>query len=119
MELVPVIDLSNFPAERVKLLRACEEIGCFRVVNHGIPLSLQAEMKEAVSSLFDLPDDTKCQNKDVMFGSGYRAPGVLNPLFEAYGIYDAALPADVDAFCSQLNATPQHRYSNQLSLLHT
>jgi len=104
-----VVDLLNFPAENTKLLTACEELGCFRVVNHDIPIALQSEMKAAVKSLFDLPDDVKRQNKDVIFGSGYRGRTPLNPLFEAFGVYNAASLDNVDAFCSQLNASPHHR----------
>uniref|UniRef100_A0A8R7US98 Isopenicillin N synthase-like Fe(2+) 2OG dioxygenase domain-containing protein n=1 Tax=Triticum urartu TaxID=4572 RepID=A0A8R7US98_TRIUA len=36
-----------------------------------------------------------------------RAP--TNPLYEAFGLYDAASPADVDAFCASLHAPPHIR----------
>ncbi|ONK81873.1 uncharacterized protein A4U43_C01F33740 [Asparagus officinalis] len=107
--MVPVIDLLNLPEENGKLLAACEGSGCFRVVNHGVPASLQAEMKAAVGSLFGLSDDVKRRNKDVIFGSGYRGPSPINPLFEAFGIYNAASLDDVGAFCSLLNASPHQR----------
>lgn len=108
METIPVIDLVDFPSQGRKLLAACEEVGCFRVVNHGISISLQAEMKKAVKYLFDLHEDVKRRNKDIIFGSGYRGCTPLNPLFEAFGIYNAASPLDVDAFCSLLDASSHH-----------
>uniref|UniRef100_J3LEC4 Fe2OG dioxygenase domain-containing protein n=2 Tax=Oryza brachyantha TaxID=4533 RepID=J3LEC4_ORYBR len=37
------------------------------------------------------------------------APSATNPLYEAFGLYDAASPADVDAFCSCLDAPPHAR----------
>nr|CAD1825853.1 unnamed protein product [Ananas comosus var. bracteatus] len=73
------------------------------------PGGAAAEMKAAVRSLFDLPDDVKLRNADVIAGSGYMCPTTVNPLYEAFGLYDAASPADVDAFCSCLDAPPHHR----------
>lgn len=108
-EAVPVIDLLSSPAEGGSLLSACEGIGCFRIVNHGIPTELLAEMKAAVKSLFDLPEDVKRRNSDIILGSGYVGPTKENPLYEAFGLFDAGRAADVDAFCSQLHASPHHR----------
>lgn len=109
-EVVPVIDLLSSPAEvGSRVLMACEGVGCFRVVNHGIPPELLAEMKTAVKSLFDLPDDVKRRNADIIAGSGYVGPTKENPLYEAFGLYDAGRAADVDAFCSLLHASPHHR----------
>ena len=98
---VPVIDLrlaGAAPEESARLRAACERLGCFRVTGHGVPGGLLAEMKAAVRALFDLPDDAKRRNADVIPGSGYVAPSVTNPLYEAFGLLDAAAPADVDAF---------------------
>lgn len=105
---IPVVDLAAEGHEQL-LLDACRRAGCFRVVNHGIPAALQAEMKAAVRSLFDLPDDVKLRNAHVIAGSGYVGPTTVNPLYEAFGLYDAASPADVDAFCSCLDAPPHLR----------
>lgn len=110
MALIPKIDLFSSPSEDRSLLTACESIGCFRVINHGISSDLQLEMKAAVKSLFDLPDDIKRKgNDDVISGSGYVGPTKENPLYEAFGLYDASKAADVDAFCSRLHASAHHR----------
>jgi len=98
---IPVIDLrlaGAAPEEAARLRAACERLGCFRVTGHGVPGGLLAEMKAAVRALFDLPDDAKRRNADVIPGSGYVAPSATNPLYEAFGLLDAAAPADVDAF---------------------
>lgn len=109
---VPVIDLQDFPRQSSKLIWACEEWGCFRILNHDniLPVSLMAEMKKVVRALLDLPTEIKKRNKDVIEGSGYMAPSEKNPLYEALGLYDMSSPEDVDAFCTQLDASPPQRF---------
>ncbi|PWZ40560.1 2-oxoglutarate-dependent dioxygenase DAO [Zea mays] len=112
MAEIPVIDLrlaGSSPDESARLRDACERLGCFRVTGHGAPAGLLADMKAAVRALFDLPDDAKRRNADVIPGSGYVAPCPANPLYEAFGLLDAAAPADVDAFCARLDAPPKVR----------
>lgn len=111
---VPVIDLLEFgdslASEAYKKLReACEEWGCFRIVNHGISLNLMAEMKEVVRSLLDRPIEIKRRNTDVIAGSGYMAPSAINPLYEALGLYDLDSPEALCTFCDQLEALPHQR----------
>ncbi|KAM1423146.1 hypothetical protein ACFX2I_005201 [Malus domestica] len=108
---VPLIDLNQFPdAQAYKKLReASETWGCFRLVNHKIPLSLMAEMKAVVRCLLDLPMEMKMQNKDVIAGSGYVAPSKANPLYEALGLYDLGSSQAVHSFCSQLDASSHQR----------
>nr|XP_016446835.1 PREDICTED: 2-oxoglutarate-dependent dioxygenase DAO-like [Nicotiana tabacum] len=108
---VPVIDLQDFPRQSSKFIKVCEEWGCFRILNHDniLPVSLMAEMREVVRTLFDLPTEIKKCNKDVIAGSGYMSPSEKNPLYEALGLYDMSSPEDVDAFCTQLDASPQQR----------
>ncbi|KAG0467278.1 hypothetical protein HPP92_018858 [Vanilla planifolia] len=106
---LPSIDLTNFPAELRKLTDAATGLGCFRVVNHGIPVELMTEAKATVSSFSKLPDNTKLRNHDVIYGSGFRSPRDFMPLLETFGIYDAASTADVLAFCSSMEASPHQR----------
>lgn len=107
---IPVIDLQDFPAQTSKLVQVCQEWGCFRLINHQNILSnsLMSEMKSVVKSLFDLPPETKRRNTDVISGSGYVAPSQTNPLYEAFGLFISS-QQHVDAFCSQLNASPYQR----------
>ncbi|XP_050366217.1 2-oxoglutarate-dependent dioxygenase DAO-like [Argentina anserina] len=108
---VPVIDLNQFPnsEEYKKLREASEEWGCFRLVNHKIPLTLMAEMKKVVRSLLDLPTEIKKRNTDIIAGSGYMAPSEINPLYEALGLYDLGSSEAVRTFCSQLEASSYQR----------
>ncbi|KAJ9541017.1 hypothetical protein OSB04_027523 [Centaurea solstitialis] len=110
---IPVIDLQDFPNQSSKLMAACEEWGCFRLINHHevLPSTLMSEMKSVVRSLFDLPVEIKRQNLDVIVGSGYMAPTTKNPLHEGLGLYDMASHQDVNTFCSQLDASSHQRHS--------
>ncbi|KAI4377405.1 hypothetical protein MLD38_015036 [Melastoma candidum] len=105
----PIIDLGDFPNQLDGLRRACEDWGCFRVVNHGIPEELTSDMKRVVRSLFDLPRDVKERNRDIIAGSGYMAPSEKNPLYEALGLYDMGSSDSIHTFCSQLDANPDQR----------
>lgn len=77
---IPTIELQNFPAEYKKLRKATVEWGCFRIVNHMIPLALLSEMKKVVRCLLELPVEIKQRNTDVIAGSGYVPLTQLNPL---------------------------------------
>lgn len=106
---VPLIDLDDFPSESQKLVQACEEWGCFRLINHPIPVTLMSDMKAVVRSLLDLPMEIKRRNIDVIAGSGYVAPNKANPLYEGLGLYDSASPQAVHDFCTQLDASALQR----------
>ncbi|KAL0923763.1 hypothetical protein M5K25_007835 [Dendrobium thyrsiflorum] len=110
--VVPVIDLANFPAELEKLAAASTEVGCFQVINHGIPVALLAEMKETARSLFELPEEVKRRNVNPNVIDGRYRPRNFEPngkYHESFSIYDAALPSDVLSFCSALDVSPQQR----------
>ncbi|CAL5188302.1 unnamed protein product [Lathyrus oleraceus] len=110
-ETIPVIDLENLSdqSECKKLRDACEKWGCFRLINHSIPLTLMAEMKMVTEALLDLPVEIKKNNKDVIARSGYKAPSDVNPLYEALGLYDLGSSQAMQDFCSNLNVTPYQR----------
>ncbi|XP_058777636.1 2-oxoglutarate-dependent dioxygenase DAO-like [Vicia villosa] len=110
-ESIPVIDLEKLSdqSECKKLRDACEKWGCFRIINHSIPLTLTAEMKMVTEALLDLPMEIKKNNKDAIAGSGYKAPSDVNPLYEALGLYDLGSKQAMQDFCSQLNVTPYQR----------
>ncbi|XAR68211.1 Gibberellin 3-beta-dioxygenase [Bertholletia excelsa] len=111
---IPVIDLQEeFPSLSQKLIEACKTWGCFRIVNHGVPAALMSEMKSVVMSLFDLPGEIKRRNTDAIAGSGYVAPNVVNPLYEAFGLYDVGSPEAVQNFCTQLDISPLQRETIQ------
>ncbi|KAK7307409.1 hypothetical protein VNO77_40447 [Canavalia gladiata] len=108
---IPVIDLEKISekGECNKLREACEKWGCFRIINHTIPATLMAEMKEVVGALLDLPMEIKKRNTEVIAGSGYMAPSPINPLYEALSLYDLGSPQAMRNFCSQLDVSPHQR----------
>ena len=118
---IPVIDMQKLEEDdgeqqqqqQLKRLReASEEWGCFRIVNHKIPSSLMSEMKKVVREALDLPMEIKMRNTDVIAGSGYMAPTLVNPLYEALGLYDLASSQSLRTFSSQLDLSPHQRFLN-------
>lgn len=116
---IPVIDLQDFPSQSKKLIEACEEWGCFRLINHSIPTTLMSEMKSAVRFLLDLPIEIKQRNTEVIAGSGYVGPSKANPLYEGLGLYDIGSPDAVRTFCDQLDSSPQLRFNSPSPLSHS
>ncbi|KAA8527944.1 hypothetical protein F0562_035187 [Nyssa sinensis] len=106
---IPVIDMQDFPRQAEKLIAACEEWGYFRIINHGIPVTLLSEMKSVARSLLDLPVKVKERTADAVVGKGYSPPDTANPLLEGLGVYDMAFPGAVDTFCDHLNSTSHQR----------
>ncbi|KAK8963213.1 Naringenin,2-oxoglutarate 3-dioxygenase [Platanthera guangdongensis] len=105
--VVPVINLANFPMELEKLAAAATGLGCFRVINHGMPPVLMDEMKAVTRSLFQLPAEAKLRsvNNNIHAGS-YISPSQLG-FFEAFSIHDASSMTDIRSFCSVLDTTTQ------------
>ncbi|GKA61129.1 gibberellin 2-beta-dioxygenase 8 [Tanacetum coccineum] len=54
---LPVIDLQHINLK--KLEEACKDWGIFRLVNHGIPLTLMSKVHEHVAKVFDIGFETK------------------------------------------------------------
>ncbi|KAF5798488.1 putative flavanone 3-dioxygenase [Helianthus annuus] len=108
---IPIIDFLDLPNQMSNLIAASEEWGCFRLINcHNIlPVTLMSDMKVLVRSLLDLPVEIKHRNLGVIVDSGYMAPSSKNPLYESLGLYNTVCCADVDKFCSQLDASPHQR----------
>lgn len=111
--VIPTIDLGEVSDKILnqQIREASERWGCFRVINHGVPLCLMSDMKKTVMDLFERPYEVKVRNTDVLLGSGYRAPNEINPYYEALGLYDMASSQAVNTFCDQLEASADQRLS--------
>ncbi|KAK9267691.1 hypothetical protein L1049_010123 [Liquidambar formosana] len=55
---IPVIDLSS-PNAKNLLVKACEEFGFFKVVNHGVPMEFMTKLEAEAIKFFDLPQSDK------------------------------------------------------------
>ncbi|KAK2982863.1 hypothetical protein RJ640_006514, partial [Escallonia rubra] len=106
---VPVIDMQDIAGSPEKLVKAFEEWGCLRLINHGVSETLMSEVKAVSRSLLDLPMETKMRNASPGEGQVYTPPNNASPFFEGIGIYDMPALGAVDDFCDQLGASPQQR----------
>ena len=105
-EGVPVIDMQKLDTLSMEIVKASEEWGCFRIVNHGVSMDLMAEMKVVVASLFDQPEEIKMQTVHTEVGKGYVKRYLAGPCFEGFSIDDISLPGE---FCDRINASVHQR----------
>ncbi|GJU86873.1 2-oxoglutarate-dependent dioxygenase DAO-like protein [Tanacetum coccineum] len=105
-EGVPVIDMQKLDTLSMEIVKASEEWGCFRIVNHGVPIDLMAEMKAVVASLFDHPEEIKMRTVHIELGKGYVERNLASPFFEGFSIDDISLPGE---FCDRIDASPHQR----------
>ncbi|KAL1567297.1 2-oxoglutarate-dependent dioxygenase DAO-like [Salvia divinorum] len=105
----PVIDMEDSSNLAEKIVKACEEWGCFRLVNYGVDMELMTEMKAVTRSLMDLPMEVKHNNSHPEPGKGYTPPNMASPYFEGLSLYDIASPGAIDHFCSQIHVSPHQR----------
>nr|ALR74649.1 gibberellin biosynthesis-related protein GA2ox11 [Salvia miltiorrhiza] len=57
---IPLIDLSK-PDSKAQLVRACEDLGLFKVINHGVPADLIRELESEAVRFFSLSLSVKEQ----------------------------------------------------------
>ncbi|KAL6201956.1 hypothetical protein ACLB2K_025668 [Fragaria x ananassa] len=55
---IPVIDLSK-PDSKQLIVKACEEYGFFKVINHGVPMDFINRLESEANKFFSLPDSEK------------------------------------------------------------
>lgn len=105
-----MIDMQKVDGLAEELVKACVEFGCFRVVNHGVPMELMAEMKVVVAELFNLPDEIKRQTatNSPEHGKGYIGCNPITPFLEGFSIDEIWSPNE---FCDCLGASPHQRYN--------
>ncbi|CAI9088934.1 OLC1v1023394C1 [Oldenlandia corymbosa var. corymbosa] len=108
---VPVIDMKDPRDLPDKIVKACEDWGCFRVSNHGIPTELLSEMKGLARYFLDLPTKIKKRNASWKPGQRlqYTLPYNVTPYFQSLRIDDMIFPGALDDFCDRINASPHQR----------
>ncbi|XVF18336.1 hypothetical protein REPUB_Repub11eG0012800 [Reevesia pubescens] len=51
---IPLIDLSK-PDSKHQIIKACEEFGFFKVINHGVPMEFISKLESEATNFFSLP----------------------------------------------------------------
>ncbi|OUZ99650.1 Oxoglutarate/iron-dependent dioxygenase [Macleaya cordata] len=104
---IPIVNLSckdlnsgtdNWFSVRTQVFRALEEFGCFEATYDEVPLELHNEMFNEIQELFDLPFETKIQNKGEKYYDGYFGQNTVMPTREGLGINDAPVLERVQSF---------------------
>ncbi|KAJ6825971.1 gibberellin 2-beta-dioxygenase-like [Iris pallida] len=73
--IVPVVDLSS-PNSAADIVRACEELGFFKVTNHGFPSDLTARLETEALRFFSAGEDEKEKGGPALpFGYGNKRIG--------------------------------------------
>ncbi|GER33638.1 2-oxoglutarate (2OG) and Fe(II)-dependent oxygenase superfamily protein [Striga asiatica] len=108
---IPIIDMADSSGQLPeKIVRSCEEFGCFRLVNHRIPIPVMRDMRAVARALLDLPLEVKMRNSNLQEpAKGYTPPNLASPFFDSLSLYDMGSDGSVDEFCAQMNASPQQR----------
>ncbi|CAH8390569.1 unnamed protein product [Eruca vesicaria subsp. sativa] len=71
---IPVIDISD-PESKHALVKACEDFGFFKVINHGVSSELVSVLEHEAVEFFSLPKSEKTQVAGYPFGYGSREIG--------------------------------------------
>ncbi|KAM7271388.1 hypothetical protein ACFE04_030602 [Oxalis oulophora] len=72
---IPTIDLSD-PNAKHQIVKACEELGFFKLKNHGIPMELMTRLETVAMKFFNLPQSEKDKAGPLdPFGYGCKSIG--------------------------------------------
>ena len=103
---VPVIDLSSLKhdhdtecATLAKIKNACEDWGCFLVVNHGIEKNVITDMDSATREIFKVSRESK---EKIQGEFGYIPTMPALPFLEFLPVNGAPDPKAIEKFAQQL-----------------
>ncbi|GLJ47807.1 hypothetical protein SUGI_1009720 [Cryptomeria japonica] len=107
-EEVPVIDLSllgnghDSESMYAQVRKACEEWGCFVVVNHGVKEDIIHQMDSSTRDAFALPKETRQRNIFQRRNVSHIADLPAMPFYESFGVPGAPDPDAIQKFSDQL-----------------
>lgn len=74
-EVLPVIDLADANSKDL-IVKACEEFGFFKVINHGVPLHFISALESEAMKFFSLPlPEKEMAGPPDLFGYGNKKIG--------------------------------------------
>ncbi|XP_038879745.1 gibberellin 2-beta-dioxygenase 1-like [Benincasa hispida] len=105
---VPLIDLSAPDAKQL-IVKACEELGFFKVVNHGVPMEFISTLESESTNFFSLPLSEKQKAAPPSpFGYGNKQIGRNGDVgWVEYLLLNTHLESNSDGFLSIFGQDPQ------------
>ena len=105
---VPLIDLSAPDAKHL-IVKACEELGFFKVVNHGVPMEFISTLESESTKFFSLPLSEKQRaGPPSPFGYGNKQIGRNGDVgWVEYLLLNTHLESNSDGFLSIFGQDPQ------------
>ncbi|CAN8233903.1 unnamed protein product [Cochlearia groenlandica] len=104
---IPVIDISN-PESKHALVKACEDFGFFKVINHGVSSELASVLEHEAVEFFSLPNSDKTQVAGYPFGYGNSKIGRNGDVgWVEYLLMNANIDFDSDHFLTSHFKNPQ------------
>lgn len=110
-EQVPIIDLSllnnglhDHDTESTfgEVRKACEEWGCFLVMNHGVKDEIIHQMDSIARRIFALPKETKQKHSSEGWNVNHMTDLAGVPYYESIGVPGAPDPIAVKKFSEHL-----------------
>ncbi|KAL0342054.1 UNVERIFIED_CONTAM: putative 2-oxoglutarate-dependent dioxygenase AOP1.2 [Sesamum calycinum] len=99
-----------------KVISALEEYGCFVAAYDKITQRIHTGVFEALEELFDIPTETKVQNKSTKPLYGYVGQIPLIPLYESMGIDNATTLEGIQSFANVMWPNGNDGFSEKLLL---
>ncbi|KFK42227.1 hypothetical protein AALP_AA2G227900 [Arabis alpina] len=103
---IPVIDISK-PESKHDLVKACEDFGFFKVINHGVSSELVSVLEHEAIEFFSLPKSEKTRATGYPFGYGNSNIGRNGDIgWVEYLLMNANLDSGANPLFSGLSKSP-------------
>ena len=106
---IPLIDLSK-PDSKNLIVKACEELGFFKLINHGVPTEVINRLESEAIKIFSLPlSEKEKAGPPNPFGYGNRMIGANGDVgWVEYLLMRTNSELDFDKFASISGENPEH-----------